>query len=66
MVDNCYGEFVSAEEPTDFGVDVIAGSLIKNPGGGLALSGGYICGRKDLIERISYRLTCPGIGSEAD
>lgn len=64
MVDNCYGEFVSAEEPTDFGVDVIAGSLIKNPGGGLALSGGYICGRKDLIERISYRLTCPGIGSE--
>ena len=64
MVDNCYGEFVNAEEPTDFGVDVIAGSLIKNPGGGLALSGGYICGRKDLIERISYRLTCPGIGSE--
>ena len=64
MVDNCYGEFVSAEEPTDFGVDVIAGSLIKNPGGGLALSGGYICGREDLIERISYRLTCPGIGSE--
>lgn len=64
MVDNCYGEFVDTEEPSDFGVDVIAGSLIKNPGGGLALSGGYIAGRKDLIERISYRLTCPGIGAE--
>lgn len=64
MVDNCYGEFVCTEEPTDFGVDVIAGSLIKNPGGGLALSGGYICGREDLVERISYRLTCPGIGRE--
>lgn len=64
MVDNCYGEFVSEEEPTDFGVDVIAGSLIKNPGGGLALSGGYICGRRELVERISYRLTCPGIGAE--
>ncbi|MDD5823671.1 MAG: methionine gamma-lyase family protein [Firmicutes bacterium] len=62
--DNCYGEFVDTYEPTDFGVDVIAGSLIKNPGGGIALSGGYICGREDLIERISYRLTCPGIGSE--
>lgn len=64
MADNCYGEFVDTYEPTDFGVDVIAGSLIKNPGGGLALSGGYICGREDLIERISYRLTCPGIGAE--
>lgn len=64
MVDNCYGEFVDTTEPTDFGVDVIAGSLIKNPGGGLALSGGYICGNKALIERISYRLTCPGIGAE--
>lgn len=64
MVDNCYGEFVNTEEPTDFGVDVIAGSLIKNPGGGLALSGGYICGKAELIERISYRLTCPGIGAE--
>lgn len=64
MADNCYGEFVDTYEPTDFGVDVIAGSLIKNPGGGIALSGGYICGREDLIERISYRLTCPGIGSE--
>ena len=64
MADNCYGEFVDTIEPTDFGVDVIAGSLIKNPGGGIALSGGYICGREDLIERISYRLTCPGIGAE--
>lgn len=64
MADNCYGEFVDTYEPTDFGVDVIAGSLIKNPGGGLALSGGYICGREDLIKRISYRLTCPGIGDE--
>lgn len=64
MIDNCYGEFVDTYEPTDAGVDVMAGSLIKNPGGGLALSGGYIVGREDLIERISYRLTCPGIGSE--
>lgn len=64
MLDNCYGEFVDSYEPTDFGVDIMAGSLIKNPGGGIALSGGYIVGRKDLIERVSYRLTCPGIGSE--
>ena len=64
MIDNCYGEFVDTYEPTDIGVDVMAGSLIKNPGGGIALSGGYIVGRKDLIEKISYRLTCPGIGSE--
>ena len=64
MLDNCYGEFVDIHEPTDFGVDVMAGSLIKNPGGGIALSGGYIVGRADLIERISYRLTCPGIGAE--
>ena len=64
MIDNCYGEFVDINEPTDFGVDVMAGSLIKNPGGGIALSGGYIVGREDLIERISYRLTCPGIGAE--
>ncbi|MBQ3291746.1 MAG: methionine gamma-lyase family protein [Mogibacterium sp.] len=64
MLDNCYGEFVDTIEPTDFGVDVMAGSLIKNPGGGLALSGGYIVGREDLIEKISYRLTCPGIGAE--
>ncbi len=64
MLDNCYGEFVDCVEPTEFGVDVMAGSLIKNPGGGLALSGGYIVGRADLIEQISYRLTCPGIGAE--
>lgn len=64
MIDNCYGEFVDTYEPTDIGVDVMAGSLIKNPGGGLALSGGYIVGKEELIERISYRLTCPGIGSE--
>ena len=64
MLDNCYGEFVGTVEPTEFGVDVMAGSLIKNPGGGLALSGGYIVGRADLIEQISYRLTCPGIGAE--
>ena len=64
MLDNCYGEFVDIHEPTEFGVDVMAGSLIKNPGGGIALSGGYIVGKEDLIEKISYRLTCPGIGSE--
>ena len=64
MLDNCYGEFVDTVDPTEFGVDVMAGSLIKNPGGGLALCGGYIVGRADLIEQISYRLTCPGIGNE--
>ena len=64
MADNCYGEFLDTLEPTDVGVDVMAGSLIKNPGGGLALAGGYIAGRKDLIELISYRMTSPGIGRE--
>ncbi|MDD5922351.1 MAG: methionine gamma-lyase family protein [Eubacteriales bacterium] len=64
MADNCYGEFTNLQEPTDAGVDVIAGSLIKNPGGGLALSGGYVAGKKDLVKKISYRLTCPGIGDE--
>lgn len=64
MVDNCYGEFLDTKEPTEVGADVIAGSLIKNPGGGLALTGGYIAGRKDLIESISYRMTSPGIGGE--
>ncbi len=64
MVDNSYGEFTDFHEPTSFGVDILAGSLIKNPGGGLALSGGYICGNKKLIERVSYRMTCPGIGAE--
>ncbi|MEA4988861.1 MAG: methionine gamma-lyase family protein [Anaerovorax sp.] len=64
MVDNCYGEFLDTKEPTEVGVDVIAGSLIKNPGGGLALTGGYIAGHSDLIENISYRMTSPGIGGE--
>lgn len=65
FVDNCYGEFVELQEPTDVGADLIAGSLIKNPGGGLAKIGGYIAGKKDLIELCSYRLTTPGIGKEA-
>lgn len=64
MVDNCYGEFLEAEEPTDVGVDIMAGSLIKNPGGGLALTGGYIVGKSKLIDLISYRMTSPGIGKE--
>lgn len=64
MADNCYGEFLDVLEPTDVGVDVMAGSLIKNPGGGIALAGGYIVGRADLIESISYRMTSPGIGKE--
>ncbi|ABW19093.1 methionine gamma-lyase family protein [Alkaliphilus oremlandii] len=64
MVDNCYGEFLEHREPTEVGVDVLAGSLIKNPGGGIVLTGGYIVGKSDLIEQISYRLTSPGIGKE--
>ena len=64
MADNCYGEFLDIKEPTDVGADVIAGSLIKNPGGGLALTGGYVAGRQDLIDKIQYRMTCPGIGGE--
>ncbi|HZK01463.1 MAG TPA: methionine gamma-lyase family protein [Anaerovoracaceae bacterium] len=64
LVDNCYGEFLETKEPTEIGVDVLAGSLIKNPGGGLALTGGYIVGKADLIEKISYRMTSPGIGGE--
>lgn len=64
MVDNCYGEFVCEKEPTQFGADICVGSLIKNPGGGLAPTGGYIVGKEKLIERISYRLTAPGIGRE--
>lgn len=64
MVDNCYGEFVEDREPTEVGVDIMAGSLIKNPGGGLVPSGGYIAGRKDLIEKVSYRMTLPGLGRE--
>ncbi|KFE42811.1 aminotransferase class I/II-fold pyridoxal phosphate-dependent enzyme [Staphylococcus agnetis] len=65
FVDNCYGEFVETREPIEVGADLIAGSLIKNPGGGLAKIGGYIVGRKDLVERCGYRLTAPGIGKEA-
>ncbi|MGN0613691.1 MAG: aminotransferase class I/II-fold pyridoxal phosphate-dependent enzyme [Porcipelethomonas sp.] len=64
MVDNCYGEFVDTKEPTDVGADLIIGSLIKNPGGGIARTGGYIAGRKDLVELCSYRLTCVGMGKE--
>lgn len=64
MVDNCYGEFVCKDEPTHYGVDVCVGSLIKNPGGGIAPTGGYVVGRQDAVERISYRLTAPGIGLE--
>ncbi len=64
MVDNCYGEFVEEIEPTDVGADMIVGSLIKNPGGGLAPSGGYICGKKECVGRAAYRMTCPGLGAE--
>ena len=64
MVDNCYGEFVEEMEPTDVGADMIVGSLIKNPGGGLAPIGGYIVGRRDCVERAAYRLTAPGLGKE--
>lgn len=65
FVDNCYGEFVEKFEPTEVGVDLMAGSLIKNPGGGLAKIGGYIAGRVDLVEQCAYRMTAPGIGGEA-
>jgi cystathionine beta-lyase family protein involved in aluminum resistance len=64
MVDNCYGEFVEKKEPTQVGADLIAGSLIKNPGGGIAPTGGYIAGRRDLIEQCAFRLTAPGVGRE--
>ena len=64
MVDNCYGEFVEKIEPTAVGADIIAGSLIKNPGGAIAPTGGYIAGKKDLIQKCSYRLTCAGVGRE--
>lgn len=64
MVDNCYGEFVETIEPSDVGADMVVGSLIKNPGGGLAPIGGYICGKTELIERCAYRLTAPGLGQE--
>lgn len=64
MVDNCYGEFVQTKEPTEVGADLIAGSLIKNAGGGIATTGGYIAGRTDLVEKCAYRLTTPGLGKE--
>ena len=64
MVDNCYGEFVETIEPSDVGADMIVGSLIKNPGGGLAPIGGYICGTKACVDRCAYRLSAPGLGHE--
>lgn len=64
MVDNCYGEFTGEHEPTEYGVDLMAGSLIKNPGGGLAPTGGYIVGKKKLVDNAAMRLTTPGIGGE--
>ena len=64
MVDNCYGEFVERLEPSDLGADMVVGSLIKNPGGGLAPIGGYICGTKECVERCAYRLSAPGLGQE--
>lgn len=64
MVDNCYGEFVEEKEPSEVGADMVVGSLIKNPGGGLAPMGGYICGKKECVENAAYRLTSPGLGKE--
>lgn len=64
FVDNCYGEFAETREPTAVGADLMAGSLIKNPGGGIAENGGYICGRHDLVEQCAYRMTTPGLGRE--
>ncbi|MGI6264130.1 MAG: aminotransferase class I/II-fold pyridoxal phosphate-dependent enzyme [Acutalibacteraceae bacterium] len=64
FVDNCYGEFVEPTEPTQVGADLMAGSLIKNPGGGIAENGGYLCGRADLIEQCAFRMTTPGLGRE--
>ena len=64
MVDNCYGEFVEREEPSEYGADMVVGSLIKNPGGGLSSIGGYICGTKECVENAAFRLTSPGLGKE--
>ena len=64
MVDNCYGEFVEKLEPSNVGADMVVGSLIKNPGGGLATSGGYICGTRECVDRCAYRLSAPGLGQE--
>ena len=63
-MDNCYGEFVETQEPTHVGADLVVGSLIKNPGGGITPTGGYIAGRKDLVEKCSHRFTAPGIGGD--
>ncbi len=64
MVDNCYGEFVELTEPCEVGADLVVGSLIKNPGGGLAPCGGYIAGKKEYVEQAAYRLSSPGLGKE--
>ncbi|MBQ7227618.1 MAG: methionine gamma-lyase family protein [Clostridia bacterium] len=64
IIDNCYGEFVETREPTDVGADLIIGSLIKNPGGALAPTGGYVAGKKDLVDKVAMRLTAPGVGAE--
>ncbi len=64
MCDNCYGEFIDKKEPVEVGVDIMAGSLIKNPGGGIAPTGGYVCGREDLVQQVGFRLTAPSIGME--
>ena len=64
MVDNCYGEFVETVEPSDLGADMVVGSLIKNPGGGLAPIGGYICGTQECVDRCAFRLSAPGLGQE--
>ena len=64
FVDNCYGEFTQIREPLSAGADVIAGSFIKNPGGGITPTGGYIAGKADLVEKISHRFTAPGIGKD--
>ena len=64
MLDNCYGEFVEKEQPLTKGVDIMAGSMIKNPGGGISPTGGYIAGKKELVEMCAYRMTTPGIGGE--
>ncbi|MBQ2059077.1 MAG: methionine gamma-lyase family protein [Firmicutes bacterium] len=65
MVDNCYGEFLDTKEPVAAGADIMAGSLMKNPGGGIAMGGGYVAGRADLVETVSYRVIAPGIGTDA-
>ena len=64
FVDNCYGEFTQTQEPCQMGADLVVGSLIKNPGGGIAPTGGYIAGRKDLVELCAYRLNAPGLGKD--